>query len=232
MRHKNNKKERLDDLIKAATIIFIRKGYRQAQISEIAVEMGVAPGTVYLYVAGKEALFNLLIRRHFFGLDLEEELEFPLPEDEPGRNLVLMREQLPSLFNFPALNKALQEPAPKDPAGELSLILAEIYDVLHGYRCGLKLIEKSALDWPELTDFLYLDFRRLLMNELKRYIETRTSEKAFGPVESAEAGARLLLNGLLSFAVHNQFEIYPDSFDDADGRETVIRLLTRAFCSQ
>lgn len=47
-------------ILKAARAILLRDGYATAKMSDIAVEAGVAPGTLYLYFDSKEALANAI----------------------------------------------------------------------------------------------------------------------------------------------------------------------------
>ena len=54
--------KRLRELVEAALGVFCRQGYERAQVADVAKVMGVAVGTIYLYVEGKEALFDLVIR--------------------------------------------------------------------------------------------------------------------------------------------------------------------------
>lgn len=53
---------RFQKLIDAASAVFIAQGYGRTQMAEIAEAMGVAKGTVYLYVESKEALFDVVLR--------------------------------------------------------------------------------------------------------------------------------------------------------------------------
>src|ERR1041384_8870726 len=53
---------RFQDLIDAATRVFIAQGYRHTQMGDVADALGVAKGTVYLYVESKEALFDVVLR--------------------------------------------------------------------------------------------------------------------------------------------------------------------------
>jgi Bacterial regulatory proteins, tetR family len=53
---------RFQDLLDAATRVFIAQGYRRTQVADVAEAMRVAKGTVYLYVESKEALFDAALR--------------------------------------------------------------------------------------------------------------------------------------------------------------------------
>src|SRR5687768_15433665 len=49
---------RLQEIVNAATRVFVRRGFRRTQMADIAGELGVAVGTLYNYAASKEALFH------------------------------------------------------------------------------------------------------------------------------------------------------------------------------
>src|SRR5438105_2687862 len=54
--------ERFAQLVDVATRTFIARGYRMTQMADVAEGLGVAKGTVYLYVESKEALFDACVR--------------------------------------------------------------------------------------------------------------------------------------------------------------------------
>jgi AcrR family transcriptional regulator len=53
---------RLRELVRCATAVFIEKGYKDAQMDDVAEALGVAKGTLYVYVESKDALFDLVVR--------------------------------------------------------------------------------------------------------------------------------------------------------------------------
>jgi AcrR family transcriptional regulator len=53
---------RQEQILKAATEVFSRKGYAAATVPEIALMAGVAVGTIYLYYPSKRELFIAVIR--------------------------------------------------------------------------------------------------------------------------------------------------------------------------
>src|SRR5437016_558167 len=85
--------DRLKELIAAATRVFIRLGYRRAQMADIAREMGVAPGTLYLYVESKEALFHLALQKAVEGDAEPLPASLPLPSLTPEALLEHVRRQ-------------------------------------------------------------------------------------------------------------------------------------------
>ena len=55
--------KRQDQILKAATEVFVRKGYTDATIPEIAKSCGLAAGTLYIYYPSKRELFIAVIER-------------------------------------------------------------------------------------------------------------------------------------------------------------------------
>jgi len=53
-------------ILSAGRIIFLRDGYAQAKMSDIAAEAGVAPGTLYLYFDSKEELATAIGEDFFY----------------------------------------------------------------------------------------------------------------------------------------------------------------------
>jgi len=54
--------DRLRRLVEVATAVFIEQGFRHTRMDDVADALGVAKGTLYLYVESKEALFDLVCR--------------------------------------------------------------------------------------------------------------------------------------------------------------------------
>ena len=73
---------RFDDLVDAATEVFIERGYRLTQMADIARAVGVAKGTLYGYVESKEALFELCLEH----ADRQSPLELPAVDLAPRRS--------------------------------------------------------------------------------------------------------------------------------------------------
>jgi len=52
------KEEAKNRIVSAANQVFAEKGYRQATMDDVAKKIGVSKGTLYLYFASKEELFE------------------------------------------------------------------------------------------------------------------------------------------------------------------------------
>src|SRR5262245_15228313 len=135
--------DRFDQLVDVATQVFIEQGYRRTQMADVAEAMGIAKGTLYLYVESKEALFDLACRF--------ADGPRPLAPPAAGTTLAYVGDRLAREGRLHALTAALARARVRNAGEELAEILGELYDVLARNRHGLKLIDCSARDMPELA---------------------------------------------------------------------------------
>ncbi|MEW6735271.1 MAG: TetR/AcrR family transcriptional regulator, partial [Acidobacteriota bacterium] len=105
---KVNIEVRIEELIQCATQVFCKNGYQQTQMADIAKAMGLSVGTLYLYVEGKEALFDLVVR-HGVESDLKQlPINFPIPNPRPGVTLAYLQKVLNERGQWPKLKAALK----------------------------------------------------------------------------------------------------------------------------
>jgi len=101
---------RFDDLIDAASDVFIERGWRRTQMADIAEAVGVAKGTFYGYVESKEALFALCLRWASRTGSVERPAILPVPTPPRGRLAQRLKENLAEEAVPPSLAAALARP--------------------------------------------------------------------------------------------------------------------------
>lgn len=165
--------KRLRELAEAGLVVFCRQGYERSQVADVAKAMGVAVGTVYLYVSGKEALFDLVVRHASAeSPDWLDDLEIPVATPEPGSTVAFLKEAF-DRTEWPLLQAALEKDSAADPAAELDGILREQYGLMRHHRRGLLLLMRSALEFPGLAEVFVLGLRAKLIDHLSRYLALR-----------------------------------------------------------
>ena len=218
----------LDQVIAAALRVFAEKGYRRTQMSDVARELRVAPGTLYGYVAGKEALFHLVVDRAFTADAHGPAPRLPIATPPPGATLERLRQRLAADSALPALERALRRGRPADPRAELEAIVGALYDRIAGAWQGIIMLERSALDWPELAHVFYVEMRRSLLRRLEHYLQARGQAGLLVRAPSAPGAARFVLETIAWFAMHRRRDPEAD-LDDATARRTTITLVANAF---
>jgi AcrR family transcriptional regulator len=224
--------DRLARLVECATQVFIEQGYRRTQMADVASALGVAKGTIYLYVESKEALFDLVARCADQGHPLEKPRTLPIRTPKPGATLRYVRERLAKNQTPVALAVALERSRVPDPRAELEQIVRELYDALARNRHGIKLLDRAAPDYPELAALWFERARGGLVGQLAHYLEDRSRRKLLRPVADAAVTARLLIETLVFWAVHRHWDPHPQAVDESAAKETVVRFIVGALAKE
>jgi len=201
--------DRLPQIIDAAIEVFIRKGYRRTQMSDVARAAGVSQGSLYNYVESKDALFYLIIDRGLTDGPLPAALELPIRTPSLADTLARLRVRINSELAVPELERALTRTSVADPRDELETIVRRYYAGVERVGRGLDLIERSAVDLPELAQLFYIERRRSLIAQLGKYLEGRIRMGAVRPLPDVPTTARLILETVVWFARHRHNS--PDS---------------------
>jgi len=224
--------DRLDQLVACATRVFIEQGYRRTQMADVAEAMGVAKGTLYLYVESKEALFDLVCRSADLEPPLPKPATLPIPTPKPGATSRYIAERLSKEQVLPALAAALERRRVPDARAELDGIVRELFDVLARNRCGLTLLDRSARELPELAALWFEGARGGLLALLGRYLDDRVRRKLLRPVPDVAAAARLIIETTVFWAVHRHWDAHPQPVDEATAKETVVRFIVGALAKE
>lgn len=220
-------KDRFHDLIEAATAVFLEQGYRRTQMADVAARMGVAKGTIYLYVESKEALFHMVARH----ADRRERIELPdvlpVPAPAPGATLEEVRKRVAGA-DLPVLTEALARRRVTDVRAELGAILHELYELLSRHRVGIKLLDRCAHDHPELAAVWYGSGREAVQDLLRQYLEDRIRRRRIAPVEDPAVTARIVLETAVFWAVHRHWDPSPQVVGERAAERAVVDFVVRA----
>lgn len=214
--------ERFERLVVTARDRFARQGLRRTHMSDIADAHGASVGNLYNYVASKQALFDLVLRRALDVRGYELPRELPAPHRTPQDTVRWLRRRLDFKSDFPVLESAASEPHP-DPAA----IASELFDVSSALAPGFEVIERSAPDVPELLA-LFLSLRRGLITRLVRWIEAAAAAGDIRRVDDPEATARLLLEAALWASQRRRRDRESRSIGDAPARAALVDLTAAA----
>jgi AcrR family transcriptional regulator len=217
--------DRFRQLVDCATRVFIEQGYARTQMADVAAAMGIAKGTLYLYVESKEALYDLVLRCADAQEPLETPAKLPLPTPRSGATLQYVRKRLREQVPLPALVTALSREKVADPRGELATIVREIYGTLGRNRHAIKLGDRSAQFHPDLASVWFEGGRGTLVDALARYLETRIRRKLFRAVPDATVAARVIVETIVTWAVHRHWDPSPQVLDDKVVEDTVVQFV-------
>jgi len=220
--------QRFQDLVDAATAVFIAEGYRRTQMADVAEALGVAKGTVYLCVESKEALFDVALRYADAPRPIAAPPALPIPTPARGRTLRYVQERLARDPASPTLQAALGRGRVRASSEDLARILREVLQAMTRNRVGIKLVDRCAAEYPELAEVWFGRGRGALLAQLTAYLEHGIELRRFRRVPDPAVAARLVIETLVFWAVHRHWDPAPQPVDPRLVEETVVQLLLDA----
>jgi AcrR family transcriptional regulator len=224
--------DRFPELIQAATRVFLAQGYRRTQMADVAAAMGVAKGTLYLYVESKEALFDAVLRLADAPRPLTSPTSLPLKTPSPGETLREVEKRVSEEASLPALTSALGRRRVRNTRAELEEIVREFYAVLARHRTGIQLLDRCAQDHPDLAAVWYRTGREGALGLLTAYLKDRARRGLLRIPGDAAVSARIVLETVTFWAVHHHFDPSPQLVEEGVATDTVVRFLLAALTEE
>ncbi len=218
----------MKDLLECATHVFIAQGYRRTQMADVAEAMGVAKGTLYLYVESKQALFAAALRYSDGQPPAASDLDLPLPTPKRGALRREIRERLDREGVPPALVRAMRSRRVNNVRGELESILRELFAASSHHRTAIKLIDRCGTDHPDLGDLFFAAGRGAQLDLLTRYLDARIRGGWLRPVPDLALAARFVIETIATWAVHIHWDPAPQSMEPGDAEDTSVHFLLAA----
>lgn len=219
---------RFAELVAAATDVFIARGYRRTQMSDVAEAVGVAKGTLYGYVESKDALLALCLLHADPSVPMAQPAELPVATWPKGRIAEVLKQATNSQSMGVALASALELERAAEPRAEFDAVVREFYDTLYRNRWAIKLIEKCT-DHPEVRNVWQSEGREAPRFTWARYLESRIAAGQVRTFPDVALAARMIIEVCTTWAVHIHWDPMPQRFDSDIARETAISLLVRSY---
>jgi AcrR family transcriptional regulator len=220
-------------LIGAATKTFVARGYRLTQMSDIAEALGVAKGTLYGYVESKEALFDAAVRFADSATQGPDVSALPLATLVAGSTVKYIRARLTAEIREFELTAALTgSRRSKDGRAELARIVRDLYRRMARNRRALKLVDRCAVDHPELAAVWFKEGRWGQVALLSHYLERGIADGHLRRVPSVPIAARMILETIALWAIHMPWDPSPRPFAEADVERAVVDMLEHAYANQ
>jgi len=219
---------RVADIARAACKVFTEKGYRRTLMTDIGRELGLSHAVLYRYVESKEALFQLAL---LYAIDPHAlpDVSVPHPTPAPGEALRPLMEWTDDNSTFPLLQAALSTDRCDDIDREFREVVDELYSVIEDHHALLALIERSALDLPELESMYFGKARPGQVDQLEHYLERRRQAGLLRPFPDDSTATHFIVETVAWFAWHRRNDPSPPDIGDGEARTSVLYLLAAAF---
>jgi AcrR family transcriptional regulator len=219
-------RQRLFEVAEAATKEFGRLGYRGTKTADVAAKAGMSTGALFSYVESKEALFHLVFLQGF-EMTSEQLPVLPVATPGPEETLGVIEAGLGQVL-MPRMRAALAEEAPDDVARELREIVDERYDLIEKYWPLIAVIERCAVEIPELEAAWFGLARAGSFDELGTYLDRRMAEGRLRRMPDAGVAARVVTESLSWFAWHRREGRDSALYNEDAVRGTVVEFICAA----
>jgi hypothetical protein len=154
--------------------------------------------------------------------------DLPIAAPLPGETFRLVAKALGQGLAVPALDVALATPSPSDALPELEAIIRQHYAGVARYRDLLAIVERSAVELPEVHKGFYQQGRRPFVRQLGTYLEQRMSVEGLRSVPDPMVTARFIIESVAWFANHRHGDPDSATIDDATAETTVVDMIVAA----
>ncbi|MCP5110229.1 MAG: hypothetical protein GY953_05280 [bacterium] len=142
--------------------------------------------------------------------------------------MALIRTTLKKEARITSLEESLRARQDTSPE-EFETIVREIYRKLSRHWLAVKLMEKAAMDWPELASMWFGEHRRALLRNLAKYFRAGVNSGTLRRVPNTDAAARLVIEIVAFFAMHRRVDPSPAELDEQAAEETVVDAILHAY---
>ena len=227
MPRRGSAEQRITQIADAATHVFGRLGYRRTHMADVATEAGLSSGAIYSYVQSKEALFHLVFVQAFGRLE-DPAPALPLAAPPLADTLKLIADGLRARLQPRCCARHWPMPRRLMCAAELAGIVGERYRMIERLWPVLAVIERCAVDVPELEDMYFRRGRRGHIGELSRYLEQRSAGGYLRAMPDATVAARIITEAITWFAWHRREDRDAGLYDDETVLPTIVEFVSDA----
>ncbi len=222
--------ERLLAVATAATEVFGRLGYRGTRTADVAARAGMSAGSIFTYVESKEALFHLVFLLGFGYLD-ESIPSLPLARPADGETGALIERHRRAVPES-CMRAALQVDHLADVEIEVRDIIKERYAIVAGLWPVLAVIERCAVELPELEALYFGRARAAHFERMTRYVKKRADAGYLRAWPESAIAARLVTETIAWFAWKRHEERDARLYDDELVQQVVVEFLAAGLLAQ
>ncbi len=185
----------------AASHLFINKGYARTQMKDIAKEIGLSTGMLYVYFTGKRDILNFILKGTIDPAFITQEFELPIRSelfDSLDNEIINAFEENTKVFSshFGDITKY-----------PLEQMLSDAFEVISKYGIGCLLIEKNPDDLRKLTAY-YKQYRQKFYGQVLSYITQYIQKGTVRQVEHPQYITRLIIETISWWGMHISNDAY------------------------
>ena len=197
-------------------------------MEDVAKHLGVAKGTLYGYVQSKEALFDAALRYCDVLETLPQLPKLPLPTPKRTATARYLTDRITEESRQLLLAQAVSNTGGSSEV-DFAQVCHDLYQRIYRNRRRIKLIDRCAVDRPELAKIWFGTGRWDQHALLMRCLEQEITAGRLRPLPDIAIAARLILETIVFWALHRHWDPSPQELDEKQVEQLVIDLLLGGF---
>lgn len=198
---------RLKTIYAAASFLFINKGYMRTQMKDIAKEIGLSTGMLYVYFKGKKEILDFILKCTIDPSFIERDFQYPINE----QLFVVLPDEIVAVLN--ENHQRFREPLLKQAAGySFEQMLSDAFDTIAQYGTGCLVLEKNINDVGELGGY-YQNYRKEFFDDILSYLNLYLSKGEIREVKYPEMTAQQIIETLAWWGMHVQNDAFETQKD-------------------
>lgn len=193
---------RLQTIFEAASSLFINRGYMRTQMKDIAKEIGLSTGMLYVYFKGKKEILDFILKCTIDPDFIEQEFHYPI-DDQPFEGL---SDEIIAVLN--ENHQKFSEPLSRQAEGySFDQMLSDAFDTIAQYGTGCLVLEKNINDVGILGDY-YLNYRKEFFDHILSYVHFYIANGEIREAKYPELTAQQIIETLSWWGMHVQNDAF------------------------
>lgn len=193
---------RLETIYGAASALFINRGYMRTQMKDIAKEIGLSTGMLYVYFKGKKDILDFILKCTITPDFIRQEFQYPIDEQlfqGLSNEIIAVLEESHAKFGEPLLSKAKGYP--------FEQMISDAFDTISRYGTGCLVLEKNINDVGKLGGF-YQRYRKEFFDDMMQYVKLYLDSGEMRAVKYPELTAQQMIETLAWWGMHIQNDAF------------------------
>lgn len=193
---------RLEYIYEAASSLFINKGYARTQMKDIAREIGLSTGMIYIYFKGKKDILNFILKCTIDKGFMQQEFTYPIDES--------LFENLDDEIDQVLIESSARFYAPlkeRRPGYSFAQMVSDAYDTISRYGTGCLVIEKN-MDAVGKAGRSYQEYRKIFFDQVLEYVNFYIERGEVRPMKYTELSTRLIIETLAWWGMHVMNDVF------------------------
>lgn len=193
---------RLQTIYDAASSLFINKGYMRTQMKDIAKEIGLSTGMLYVYFKGKKDILDFILKCTIDPDFIQQEFQFPIDQrffEGLSNEIIAVLNESHAKFSQPLTKKA--------KGYSFEQMISDAFDTIAQYGTGCLVLEKNINDVGELGGF-YQKYRKEFFDNILRYVNIYLNKGEMRAVKYPELTSQQIIETIAWWGMHLQNDAF------------------------